>query len=255
MKGANKLSVAEHRAVRNTVDIVILTAEDIEMADNRKLPDKGIQVVLIKRDEEPYDGMWTLPGGFVDYDKTLSDCVKDKLEEKVGLRDIYIEQLYTYGDNLYRDPRDRVLTIGYLAITDKQAVNLGGSKDATWFWIDTVSRDETGVKDISFRSVDTNEIVSELGFDHKEIIVDALNRLANKISYTNIGFNFLPEEFTMSDVEKVHEAILGHPLNNFYRFLKDKLIDTGKTTLDIKGRNLAFRPSKVYKLKTYEGSK
>ena len=82
MRGANKLSVTEHRAVRNTVDIVILTAEDIETADNRKLPDKGIQVVLIKRDEEPYDGMWTLPGGFVDYDKTLSDCVKDKLEER-----------------------------------------------------------------------------------------------------------------------------------------------------------------------------
>lgn len=242
-----------YRAVRNTVDIVVLATVDRPTDNKRTVPQKGIQVLLVKRDREPFKDTWTIPGGFVDYDEPLHETVHRKLKQKTGIDDMYTEQLYTYGDDIKRDPRDRVISIGYIALTTKDRVNIRdnpGDNETAWFWVNTV-RDNGVITDIYLHKSETEhtenlDIVTELGFDHKKILIDALNRMANKIMYTDIGFNLVGKTFTIKELQRAYEAIIGKEISGFRRLILDKIEPTGTTTTFVNAEPNCFRPAQLY---------
>lgn len=163
-----------------------------------------LKILLIKRKYSPFKDCWAIPGGFVDITKeeTLEETAIRELKEKTGLKNIYIEQLKTYGDP-DRDPRMRIITVAYFAllpynILEKQDIyGQDDAKEARWF---------------SLRRIPKNT-----GFDHRQILKDLLERLKGKISYTNIAFSLVPEEFTWNELQKVYEIILNKKLLNFRR--------------------------------------
>jgi 8-oxo-dGTP diphosphatase len=179
-----------------TVDIVIFT-----------LLGNCLQILLIQRREDPYAGMWALPGGFVQMDESLEDAAARELEEETGLRNVYLEQLYTYGDP-QRDPRGRVITVAYFALVPADAqVRLEGSsevKQVRWFPISDLP---------------------EMAFDHAQICDYALRRLRYKLEYTAAGFELLPEEFTLSELQATYEHILGESLDK--RNFRRRILDAG----------------------------
>ncbi len=160
-----------------------------------------LQVLLIRRGGEPYQGMWALPGGFVHMDESLEDAAARELEEETGVQDAYLEQLYTYGGP-GRDPRGRVVTVAYFALIPAgKPVRFEGGTDASqasWFSV---------------------EQLPALAFDHAEIIQYALRRLRYKLEYTAVGFELLPDAFTLSQLQSTYEIILGETLDkrNFRR--------------------------------------
>lgn len=147
----------------------------------------SLQVLLIERGLEPYKGKWAFPGGFVKMDESCEEGALRELQEETGLKDAYIEQFHAFSDP-NRDPRERVITIAYFALVQKQEV-MGGddAAQAQWFAL--------------------NEI-PQLAFDHDRILRVALSRLREKIHFEPIGFELLPEKFTMKQLQLLYEAIL-----------------------------------------------
>src|SRR5207249_10371740 len=127
------------------------------------------QILLVKRRAWPYEGMWAIPGGFVNMDESLETAAKRELQEETGVQDVYMEQLYTFGDPK-RDPRTRVITVGYFALLDSERLQVGAADDAA---------------DVGWFSVSH---LPPLAFDHEEIIHYALQRLRGKLEYTTIAF-------------------------------------------------------------------
>jgi 8-oxo-dGTP diphosphatase len=173
------------------VDVVILTVRD-----------HRLEVLLIKREHWPYEGMWAIPGCFVQPDESLEDAARRKLEEETGARDMYLEQLYTFGDP-QRDPRTRVITVVYYALLRPDQLRLPGA--------DTARLCEM------YR-------LPELAFDHAAILDYTLQRLRGKLEYTTIGFQLLAHEFTLSELQDVYEGILNRPLDK--RNFRKKLLLT-----------------------------
>jgi len=172
-----------------TVDVVIFTIRD-----------GVLQALLVQRAIPPFEGRYAIPGGFVLEDEPLEDAARRELEEETGVRNVYLEQLYTFGDP-GRDPRGRVITVAYFALIASDPVTLAASGDAAeagWF----------PVSDLP-----------PVAFDHERILDYALERLRNKLEYTTVGFQLLPEKFALGDLQSVYEAILGRPLDkrNFRR--------------------------------------
>ncbi len=172
-----------------TVDVVIFAMRE-----------RALHVLLVERGKAPYQGRWAIPGGFVEADETLEQAALRELEEETGVKDVYVEQLYTFGDP-GRDPRGRVITVSYFAMLggDGARVVAGDdASDARWFAMDALP---------------------ELAFDHDRILAYALERLRNKLEYTTAGFSLLPEKFTLTELQRVYEAILGRKLEkrNFRR--------------------------------------
>lgn len=249
------MSLGNYEKIRCTTDIVILTTSDKAITDERKVPTKGLQVMLIKRQNEPFKEHWTLPGGFVDYNKTLIECVNTKLKQKTGVDNLYKEQLYTYGDDLTRDPRERIITVSYLALTSKDKTNISnchGELETDWFWVETERRQDGNVTEAKFIRDTTGEVVTTLGFDHKQIIINAINRLSNKIMYTEIGFNLVPDMFTLTELQMAYEAVKGKPIPGFRRIIKDKVEAMGISTFYIREKPDQHRPSELYRRKTAE---
>lgn len=210
----------------NTVDIALLT-----IIDNEELG-----VLLIKRQNHPFKDYWALPGGFIDKnDYNALEAAKRELKEETNLDNIYIESLNQYSD-LYRDPREliatepiRIFSLAFFALIDHTKVTAIGGSDATeakWFKISELPK---------------------LAFDHETIIKDAINRIKNKINYTNVGFELLPEKFTIPELQEIIELVLGEKLdrNNFRtKILKlDILIETSEKKKVSKGK-----PAHYYKL-------
>ena len=169
---------------RVTVDTVIFTIRDAEL-----------QVLLVRRAIPPFKGRWAIPGGFVLANESLDDAARRELREETGVEDVFLEQLYTFGDPK-RDPRGRVVTVAYFAlVSPDRAPPLAGSDaaEARWF--------------------PANGTPGALAFDHDHILTVALERLRGKLTYTTIGFELLPQKFTLSQLQRVHEAILGEPLD------------------------------------------
>ncbi|MDJ0910070.1 MAG: NUDIX domain-containing protein [Woeseiaceae bacterium] len=150
--------------------------------------DDALTVLLIERPEEPFKGTWTLPGGFVHDREPLEATALRVLASKADLGEVFREQLFTFGDP-DRDPRDRVLSVAYLAAL---ASDHGYDGPATWFRVDELP---------------------ELGFDHRKIVDVAVERLRGKLSYTGIGLEFMPAEFTLGELQKSWEAVLDKPLD------------------------------------------
>jgi len=157
----------------------------------------SIKVLLIQRGIEPFKGKWAFPGGFMNIDETVEDCAKRELEEETGLKNASVEQFYTFSD-VNRDPRERVITVAHYALVRLSEVKGGDDAlMARWFSM--------------------NEIPS-LAFDHELILRMAVNCLKERICFEPIGFELLPEFFTMTELQNLYEAILEIKFDrrNFY---------------------------------------
>ena len=200
-----------------TTDIVVFTIRHSEL-----------KVLLIKRAEEPYLGSWALPGGFVEIDESLDDAARRELEEETGVNGVYLEQLYTFGQP-DRDPRERVISVAYYALIPSDRLQIRAASDAEavgWFGLDELP---------------------QLAFDHQEILDVALTRLRAKLDYSTIAFQFMPEAFTLSELQAVYELILGEPVDkrNFRKRILalEAISETGDER-----REGAHRPAKLYRV-------
>lgn len=156
-----------------------------------------IRVLLIQRGLEPYKGKWALPGGFMNMDETAEQCAARELEEETGLKNTTVEQFYTFSE-VGRDPRERVITVAHFALVRLAEVRGGDDAEvARWFGLDEIP---------------------SLAFDHDRILRMALNRLKERICFKPIGFELLPEVFTMTELQNLYEAILEVKFDrrNFY---------------------------------------
>ena len=157
----------------------------------------SIKVLLVKRGVEPYKGKWALPGGFMRIGETAEECAKRELKEETGLMNVSVEQFHTFTD-VYRDPRERVITIAHFALVRLSEVEGGDDAEvAQWF---------------------AQSEIPSLAFDHDHILRMALQRLKERIYFEPIGFELLPEVFTMPELQNLYEAILGVKFDrrNFY---------------------------------------
>lgn len=215
-----------------TVDVALLTVEQGE-----------IHTLLVKRDAAPQRGRWALPGGFVKLDESLDDAAARVLEAKAGVRSIFLEQLYTFGAPK-RDPRMRVVTVAYYALVDavrlREQLAEGGPQLCR---VEVPWEGETGGA-VDARGSGADAL--PLAFDHGTILGTAIKRVRGKIGYAPIGFQLLPERFSMSDLQDVHETILGRPLNK--DSFRRKMLASGE--LEATGeRQIAVdhRPGELYR--------
>jgi 8-oxo-dGTP diphosphatase len=186
-----------------------------------------LEVLLIRRALEPFAASWALPGGFVDMDEDLEAAARRELEEETGLRDLFLEQLYTFG-RPDRDPRGRVVSVAYYALANLAGRRVQASSDAgaaEWFAVDALPT---------------------LAFDHSEILACALERLRGKVRYAPLGFELLPRRFTLTQLQRLYEIILGRDLDkrNFRRKIHGMglLVDTGEMQ-----RGRAHRAARLYR--------
>jgi 8-oxo-dGTP diphosphatase len=169
-------------SIQVTVDIVIFTIRE-----------SALKVLLIRRGIPPFKGRMAVPGGFVHRDESLQHAALRELKEETGVRDVYLEQLYSFGDPR-RDPRGRVVTVAYYAlIPGDHPLRAGSDASAAAWW---------PVKKLP-----------PLAFDHRAIVDYALERLRNKLEYTTVGFQLLPRKFSLPELQAVYEAILGKSLD------------------------------------------
>lgn len=171
----------------------------------------ALEVLLMKRDTDPEKGRWSLPGGFVGVDARMEDTLRQKVLDKTGVSGFYMEQLKTY-DAFQRDPRGRVLSVAYLCITNQQ------NQPGCWFRPGKFELEGPDGEKIPY---------GDLAFDHGFIIHDALERLRGKLWYTDIMRHFLPDEFTILQVQTLCEAIEGKKNTNLRRRLEGRIDDTG----------------------------
>lgn len=153
-----------------------------------------LKLLLLKREKEPFENKWALPGGFVFMNETTEACAKRILLEKAGLKNVFIEQLYTFS-KVDRDPRERIVSVTYFALVNKSQYNIVAGRDtiqAEWH---------------------TLSALPELGFDHSDIVALAAERLKGKVHYQPIGFELLDEKFTLSQLQQLYEAILQTPID------------------------------------------
>lgn len=204
-----------HPAV--TTDIVIFTIRNHEL-----------KVLLIKRALPPHKGEWALPGGSIRLEEGLEECARRELEEETGVSGVYLEQLYSFGKP-DRDPRERGITVAYYALIPSDKLKIKAASDAagtSWF----------GMQELP-----------ELAFDHQEILKLAQQRLVAKLDYSTIALQFMPQAFTLSELQQVYELISGEPVDkrNFRkRILSLNLIrETGKER-----KAGAHRPARLYRV-------
>src|SRR5437879_4795908 len=191
--------------------------------------DEGeLKVLLIERGLEPVKGRWALPGGFVRVEETLDDAARRELVEETGLKDVFLEQLYTFGE-VKRDPRERVVSVAYYALVKLSGHRARAATDAAnaqWFPVSQAPK---------------------LAFDHEDILGTARARLQGKVRYQPIGFELLPEKFTLSQLQHLYEAVLEQPLDK--RNFRKKILGTGLLVeLDETERGVAHRAARLYKV-------
>jgi len=248
-----------------TADILIFSVSNEESTNYRKTDKKKMSILLVKRTNYPFKDKWCLPGGFIGYDEELDDAPIRILKKETNLDNIYLEQLYTFG-SLDRDPRMRVVSTSYIALVDKNLLNNNLSENACWFDV-TFYEEKNNIVDITLSN--GNEIINFnikkvlrekttdrysfnvvkndlLAFDHAKVILSGLERLKNKIEYTDIVFNMMPELFTLSELQQVYEVILGKKLLDpaFRRIIADKVEKTEKMKT-----GGGHRPSYLFKYK------
>jgi len=200
-----------------TVDVVILTLENDEL-----------KVLLVKRSNEPFKGRWAIPGGFIRLSENLDKAALRVLKEKTNVQNIYLEQLYTFGDPL-RYPNARVITCGYFALIRSDDIIL------------TQKNDET-VSEVQWHSV---KKLPSLAFDHKEIIEYSLKRTRERLELCPIAFQLLSQKFTLTELQKSYELILGTKLDK-RNFRKKMLSSDILKELDEYTKNSSKRPARLY---------
>ena len=178
-----------------TVDCVVFGFDETEL-----------KVLLIERALDPFKGRWALPGGFVRVDETVDEAARRELAEETGLKNVFLEQLYTFG-TVDRDPRERVVSVAHYALvklSDHKARAATDAANAEWFPISKLLK---------------------LAFDHADIVEIALERLKGKVRYQPIGFELLPPKFTLSQLQHLYEVVLGAELDK--RNFRKKVLSFG----------------------------
>lgn len=203
-----------------------------------------LAALLQQREQSPEAGKWALPGGFVGIDESLDSAAERVLAEKARMAGAWIEQLYTFGEPK-RDPRGRVITVAYFALLPEERFGpaLTAAPDLKLAELRVDWAGETGGP-ASALGEDGRKL--PLAFDHADIIGLAVKRLRGKLDYSGIAFALLPELFTLRELQQVHEAILGLPLNK--PAFRRRLLDSGR--LRATGRREAgtgFRPAELYR--------
>jgi len=264
-----------------TVDMVIFTVLDRPQTNYRKLPVKDLCVLLVKRGGHPFKDRWALPGGFVRPTESLEQAAIRELAEETGVENVYMEQLYTWSD-LGRDPRTWVISCSYMALIDANRIKLAAGDDAVdarWFRVEKklkqekrkvmrsgsvlkqkysllLSSEDTATETLLEKTVtkhgsrQTEEeqilVPGELAFDHARMISYAVDRLRNKIEYTDLAFNLMPEYFTLTQLQQVYETVLDCELlkANFRRKLENKVVESDYFT-----EGDGYRPSRLFKVK------
>lgn len=217
-----------------TVDILIF-----------RLVNDSVDTLLIKRKKPPYKEFWAFPGGFVNINESLEDAAKRELLEETNVKNVYLEQLYTFGD-VERDPRMRVISVSYMALLNENDIEKfnekagDDAKELQWFNINELLN---GIEDNSIK----------LAFDHEKIFKLAIERLRGKIDYTNIAFQLLPKEFSMLELQNVYEQILNKKLYtpNFRRNMAKKVKETGNYEQRM---NISNKPTRKIKLFKYSNN-
>jgi 8-oxo-dGTP diphosphatase len=197
-----------------TVDVVLFT-----------IVDRQLHLLLIRRLAKPYEGSFALPGGFVLEGESLDAAAHRELQEETGVEKVYLEQLYTFGEPK-RDPRGRVVTVAYYALVPNSQILKSGTDaaDAAWF---SISKLPT------------------LAFDHLQIVERAHQRIGNKLDYSNVGFELLPGKFTLTELQMVHEAILGETLDK--RNFRRKIIQRGIVKPTKEWQKTGRKPAQLYR--------
>lgn len=195
----------------------------------------SIKVLLIQRGIDPFKGLWAFPGGFIKIDETAEACALRELEEETGLKNATVEQFHTFT-TVERDPRERVITIAFYALVKISQVK-GGDDAASARWF-------------------TYDEIPHLAFDHDQILRMAVTRLKERICFEPVGFELLPEVFTMTELQNLYEALLGVKFNrrNFYnKMLKLEILEESEkrpegtpTRIPVKYK---FSPEKYAELK------
>ena len=189
--------------------------------------DADLKVLLIQRERAPFRLKWALPGGFVEIDEGLEAAARRELEEETGIRELYLEQLYTFG-NPKRDPRERVISVAYYALVklaDHKVRAASDAKNVAWFPV---------------------AALPGLAFDHAEIVAVALRRLRAKIRYEPVGFELLAEKFPLSELQRLYETILELPLDK--RNFRKKILGMGLLAdTDEFQQDVAHRAARLYR--------
>jgi ADP-ribose pyrophosphatase YjhB (NUDIX family) len=251
-----------------TADIAIFSVFDKEVDNYRKLPERVLKVLLIKRGTYPYKDMYALPGGFVHQGETVDDAAQRELREETGIDCCFLEQVRTFSDPM-RDPRRWVITSAYLALLDgsKYKIQAGDdASDAEWFQVSMKQTEEkqwrlklTGERDdicvdLGEREKPIFSVSPELyiiesqniAFDHGLILAHTLLNLRKWIKETDIAFSLLPDQFTLTQLQQIHEAVLEKRLLSaaFRRKVEPYLEATDYMTSDE-----GHRPSRLYRKK------
>ncbi len=211
--------------------VAVRTAEYVQpavTADTALFSVRGHELVVltVQREREPFSGWWSLPGDYIRAEETLDDCAARALAEQTRVRNVYLEQLYTFASH-YPGRWGRVFNVAYFALVPFASVKLPGETRVAWQALSRLPR---------------------LAFNHEEILAAARRRLVAKASYSTVAFQLLPSVFTLADVQAVYEAIKGEALDkrNFRRFVLglDVLEPTGEQR-----RQGAHRPAMLYRLR------
>lgn len=265
-----------------TVDMLIFTITQKENNNYRKLSNKELRLLMVRRGDHPYIGQWALPGGFVRNKESLEEAAIRALKEETNIDNVYMEQLYSWGD-MNRDPRTRVISVSYMSLLDSSTLDIKASQDveeAKWFTVSCklINEDRTitekgYILEKNYKLILYNQEVNEkelsaiikvtktvegkvwridrtvveskgIAFDHGKIIEYGIERLRNKIVYSDIAFNLMPELFTLTELQQVYELILDRELlkANFRRKISGMVIETEEFTKDA-----GHRPSKLFK--------
>lgn len=250
-------------------DMVIFTVMDADAGNYRRLPEKQLRVLLIERGGHPFLGCWALPGGFVRPAETVGQAAARELREETGVENVYLEQLGVFSDP-GRDPRTWVMSCAHMALIDSGQVRLQAGDDAqnaAWFLVSCAPQPEkparlalkltgsdTTLCAVVERRMTTSAGAEEytiiendgLAFDHAKIIVCALERLRAQTVSGGAAFHLLPEHFTLTELQQVHEVLLGRPLLKaaFRRKIAPLVQETDQMT-----QNAGHRPSRLYQRK------
>jgi 8-oxo-dGTP diphosphatase len=215
-----------------TVDLVLLAPAD-----------DGLETLVIRRPDHPHRGRWALPGGFVGITESLEVAALRILKDKTGLRGIHLEQLYTFGDPR-RDPRMRILSVAHMALVPRMKFEDLKTEAGQVARVLVPWEGEDGGP-VALLGTDGKHL--PLAFDHEEIIALAIRRLRGKINYSSVAFQLLPRAFTLFQLQQIHEAVLGRPVNK--DSFRRRMIATGLlvATGDMQD-GVGHRPATLYRL-------
>lgn len=217
------------------VDVVLMTTDH----------QRRLRTLVIRRAEHPSKGAWSLPGGFVRIDESLDDAAARVLRDKTQLENIFVEQLYTFGE-VNRDPRTRVVSVVYYALVDFATLEQALREHPENVMLATISIAWEGEQGGTAHAMDENDNSVELAFDHDMMIGMSVKRLRGKLNYAPIGFELLPSTFTLRQLQDVHETILNKELNKDAfrrRMLATQLLEsTGE-----REQSVGHRPAELYR--------